>query len=459
MLLAQVEIEHRRVDVRVCGDRVREVAERLRPLPDEDVVDAGGAALLPGLHDHHIHLLAAAAARSSVECGPPAVTDVHGLRAALQAAPGQDWLRGVGYTESVAGPLDRHLLDRLVADRPVRVQHRGGALWGLNTTALRTTGLDRSTDPDVERDDGGEATGRLWRFDTRLRDYIGADDVTADLMGLVEQLARYGVTGVTDATPDLDAAAILALSRAPVDLLLLGAPYDAELPGHVAAGPRKLLLRDHDLPDLDALVQLVEHAHTRGRSVAVHCVTRESLILTVLALEQAGARDGDRIEHASVVPREILDRLAALRVAVVTQPSFVARRGDDYLRDVAPDDLNCLYPYSSLLGAGVSVAPSSDAPYGDLDPWRTMIAARDRTTPAGVHIAEHERVGAATALRGFLSALLDPGGEPRRIALGGVADLCLLDAPLDDVLADPDAARVRLVLRRGEVVHRRGETR
>src|SRR2546423_8848225 len=112
MLLAQVEVDGRQVDVRICGDRVSELADRLRPLPDEDVVDAAGAALLPGLHDHHIHLLAAAAARSSVGCGTPSVTDVDALRAALRAAPGQGWVRGIGYAESVAGPLDRHLLDR-----------------------------------------------------------------------------------------------------------------------------------------------------------------------------------------------------------------------------------------------------------------------------------------------------------------------------------------------------------
>src|SRR4051812_15109784 len=173
MLLAQVDVDGRRVDVRVRSDKVSEVADRLRPQADEDVVDARGGALLPGLHDHHIHLLATAAARGSVDCGPPVVTDVTTLAAALRSAPGDGWVRGVGYHESVAGPLDRHVLDRFVSDRPTRVQHRGGALWMLNTTAMQISGLDQSRDPDVERDADGAPTGRLWRFDTRLRDYIG----------------------------------------------------------------------------------------------------------------------------------------------------------------------------------------------------------------------------------------------------------------------------------------------
>jgi predicted amidohydrolase YtcJ len=185
-------------------------------------------------------------------------------------------------------------------------------------------------------------------------------------------------------------------------------------------------------------------------------VTRESLILTVLALEKSSVRAGDRIEHAAVVPAELTQRLADLGVAVVTQPSFIARRGDDYLRDVDAGDVGCLYPYASLLAAGVPVAPSSDAPYGDLDPWRTMVAARDRRTGTGAAVGAGERVPTATVLSGFLSSAQQPGAQPRRLVSGASADLCLLDAPLDEVLAEPDAERVRLVLRGGAVVSSAG---
>jgi predicted amidohydrolase YtcJ len=358
-------------------------------------------------------------------------------------------VRGVGYIESVAGPLNRRLLDRLVADRPVRVQHRSGALWVLNTVALRTTGLDHSSDPDVERDAAGDVTGRLWRFDAKLRDLIGPVDLARHLTALVAQLHGYGITGVTDATPDLDVAAVATLTSLPLDVLLLGVPDDAQLPTHATVGPHKLLLRDHDLPHVDELTGRIAQTHARGRAVAVHCVTRESLILTVLALEQVGVLAGDRVEHAAVVPHDLTHRLAALGVAVVTQPSFITRRGDDYLRDVEPDDIDCLYRYASLLAAGLPVAPSSDAPYGELDPWRAMTAAHDRRTTSGDCIGPAERVETATVLGGFLSPASQPGGRPRRLAPGAIADLCLLDAPLDEVLLQPSAERVRLVLRRG----------
>jgi hypothetical protein len=59
----------------------------------------------------------------------------------LRTAPGAR-VRGSGYRESFSGVLDRETLDRLMSDRPARAQHRGGALWALNTRALAELGLD-----------------------------------------------------------------------------------------------------------------------------------------------------------------------------------------------------------------------------------------------------------------------------------------------------------------------------
>ena len=63
------------VDIRCGGGRIEAMAGRLAPLRGEPLLDAAGGAVLPGLHDHHIHLYAAAAARASVSCGPPEVAD------------------------------------------------------------------------------------------------------------------------------------------------------------------------------------------------------------------------------------------------------------------------------------------------------------------------------------------------------------------------------------------------
>jgi len=187
------------VDVRIAGGRITECAPSRSAFADEldeEVIDADGCALLPGLHDHHIHLRALAAAQASAQVGPEQVRDAAGLAARLRehdaTLPAGAWLRCVGYHESVAGPLDRWALDRLLRrpDRPVRVQHRTGALWMVNSAALARLGLGPGLghehehghghghglegESGVERDAEGRATGRLWRMDRWLADRVPA---------------------------------------------------------------------------------------------------------------------------------------------------------------------------------------------------------------------------------------------------------------------------------------------
>ncbi|HEX6567820.1 MAG TPA: amidohydrolase family protein, partial [Acidimicrobiales bacterium] len=161
----------------------------------------------------------------------------------------------------------------------------------------------------------------------------------------------------------------------------------------------------------------------------------------------AGARPGDRVEHGAVVPPELRPALARHGLTVVTQPGFIAERGDDYARDVDPDDLPVLYPCRSLLDDGIPVALSTDAPYGDADPWRAVAAAARRTTPGGTLLGPGERLPPRRALTLFTGDPHRPGGPPRTVARGSPADLCLLDVPLAAALAAVvEASRVPRVV-------------
>jgi predicted amidohydrolase YtcJ len=319
------------------------------------------------------------------------------------------------------------------------VQHRTGALWVLNSAALDALSLDSDGDP-AERDEHGRLTGRLHRADEWLRDRLPAADL--DLGGLGAALAAYGVTGVTDATPfrqmsDLDVLVGAVGDRTlPQQVVAMGGPAltDAAFPAGIAQGPVKLLLDDADLPPLDDVVAHIARAHRHARPVAVHCVTRTSLVLALTAWDDAGTLPGDRIEHGSVIPDEVLPHLAGRGITVVTQPGFVAERGDAYLRDVDPDDVPHLYRCASLLDHGIPVAGSTDAPYTLIDPWAAMRAAVDRSTLAGASLGAAEAVSAQRALELFLGDWGDPGGPPRRVAVGAPADLCLLAVPLRTAL-------------------------
>ena len=333
------------------------------------------------------------------------------------------------------------------------MQHQTGSLWVLNSRGLAAV-LDGEAPPSVERDASGAPTGRIWRGDAWLRARLG--NHPPDLGPVGRTLAACGVTAVTDAsaTTDAAAAAYLAAARLPQRLTLMShAPLVAPADGAFAVGPLKILLDDHALPDVDAMTADIARARVEGRAVAVHCVTAGELAITLAAFESAGAHPGDRIEHGGVIPPGAIPALRALRLTVVTQPAFVFERGDRYLAEVDPADQGDLYRCASLIAAGVPVAASSDAPYASPDPWSGVAAAVGRRTRAGLPIGQAERLDPAAALALYLADPTDPGGPPRQVVRDAAADLCLLDAPLAEILADPHAGRVRMTLVAGKAVY------
>jgi predicted amidohydrolase YtcJ len=438
--------------VRIEHGRVAAVAASLERRAGEPLLDAAGGALLPGLHDHHLHLFAWAAARTSVRCGPPEIATAPALGEALAragaATPPDRWIRGVGYHESVAGDLDRQRLDAWVGERAARIQHRSGQLWVLSSAGVARLRLDRARHPGVERDARGVPTGRVFRADDWLRERLGAGEIPS-LAGVGRELASCGVTGVTDATAGNDDDALHRFAEAasrgdlPQRLLVMGRAKLPE-PRHprIARGAVKLVLSEAEPTPFEAVCDAIAGAHAERRAVAIHCVTRSELVLAAAALGAAGVRAGDRVEHAAIAPPEAMALLTGLRVTVVTQPGFIATRGDAYARDVAAADLPHLYRCQGFLDAGIALGGSTDAPFGSPDPWAAMRAAVDRRTPAGRVLGEEECLTPERALALFTSPAEAPGGAPRRVAIGAPADLCLLARSWADARSRLDAADV-----------------
>ena len=117
------------------------------------------------------------------------------------ATVGEDgWIRAVGYHEAVAGPLDRTVLDGVSPATPVRVQHRSGILWTLNSSGLARVGLPDHPD------------GRLPSADPNWSNALQRREI--GLAEVSRRLASYGVTGVTEATPDLGVDDVVKFAEA-----------------------------------------------------------------------------------------------------------------------------------------------------------------------------------------------------------------------------------------------------
>jgi predicted amidohydrolase YtcJ len=436
------------------------------------VVDGGGGALLPGFIDAHVHVRGYASTLLGIDCGPPAVRSLGELQALLrgqaQRRPPGHWLVGYGY-DDFALVERRHPtrwdLDPVTPQHPVRLAHRSRHAWVLNSLALQQLGIAAAfvapPGGTVARDPTThEPTGLLIDMDGYLRERVprvhGAQAFRVGVRRASQALLAAGVTTVLDASVSNDLAAYEAFRAwtAEGDLavrlaLLLGA---AALDDAVAAGVKvgegtpacrvrgvKLRLDEGSAglhPPPEEVHDLVWRAHRQGYPVAIHALEPPALAVALRALRAAQARQPrpdirHRIEHGALCPEAFLEELAALGIAVVTQPAFLWHHGPRYLAEIAAAQRPWLYRVKSLLDRGIAVAGSSDAPVIPPRPLEGIAAAVARRGADGRLIGAAERVGAATALRLFTQGAAWACGleaEVGSIACGKRADLVLLEA-------------------------------
>jgi predicted amidohydrolase YtcJ len=390
--------------------------------PHDTAPDVPAVALPPGavvtgaFVDHHLHLLAAAARRWSVDLSAArSLTDVFDLLGDAVRAGGTDggWLRAWGIDESELA--ERRLptpeeLERVAGGRPLVVHHRTGHV------ELRTAAAQHGRAPTPDRGRIAEAVEALGR-----------------------DLAAAGVVAVTDATHTNDRAALGLLGTLPLpqavtamvgwdrlDGVVAGATVDG-----VTVGPAKVM---PPACGLDGVGDAIARAHDAGFAVALHAVDVDELQAGL----DGGLRPGDRVEHLGLCLPEHLDELARRRITVVTQPAFVTRRAAKYRQELSEVELGWLYRLRTLLEAGVEVRLSSDAPVVPPRPLEAVAAAVGRT------LGRSERIDVDSALR--LAA--------RPLTVGAPADLVVLGA--DPRTAEPEQLAdlpVLAVWRAGRLVH------
>ena len=177
--------------------------------PGARLVAAGDAAIIPGVHDAHLHLVGMARAQritsfEGVERFDSLLAELR--NAAARVAP-DGWVLGSGWSGAVlaAGPLER--LEEAVGERPALLSsHDTHSVWA-SAAALRLAGIRVETaDPPggrIERRTDGSPNGLLREAATDLVDVVaprlGGPALDAALDEVLGGLAGLGVTGATDA--------------------------------------------------------------------------------------------------------------------------------------------------------------------------------------------------------------------------------------------------------------------
>lgn len=179
-------------------------------------------------------------------------------------------------------------------------------------------------------------------------------------------------------------------------------------------GPRTCALcanfadEDHDgllFTDAATLARRIEPLAACGLRIATHALGDRGIGTVLDAYELAWGRDPDaiaaaapRIEHAAVQSREIADRITALGVVACLQPSFAVTDAGWVETAVGADRVPMTYPWASLAGSGARLLVGSDYPIEVLEPLvglaRLVNGHSDRSGFGTSHAAPaHSRLG------------------------------------------------------------------
>lgn len=146
--------------------------------------------------------------------------------------------------------------------------------------------------------------------------------------------------------------------------------------------------------------------HASGWQLAVHAIGDRALDVALDGIEQAQRarprpQARHRVEHAGLVRPDQLQRMGALRVTAVIQPTFLYAYGDDYAAILGPERAGFLYRGRSFLAGGIRIAGSSDRPVADGAPLRAIAFMADRRSSSGQVIGPGEELTVTEALEAY----------------------------------------------------------
>ncbi|MBX3011518.1 MAG: amidohydrolase [Caldilineaceae bacterium] len=409
--------------------------------PHTEVIDGGGATLLPGLIDSHFHLLWGALKLDHLQLDkakdPAHFAEL--LRAHAAAHPELPWLEGVQVrysTFSPEQPLDRHFLDALVPDRPLYLTAFDGHTVWVNTEALRRGGLlhgrDLPAGHEIVLDPAtGLATGELREPEAfkPIRDQLPKPDRARQRTLLRKGLAWLASLGITsvhnmdswedslflykalEADDELTLRVYVPYSftpETPLSALQEAAAWPQQHNGpYVRTGAVKLFM-DGVLESTTALMvdpyadapttrggalfsaeqfqAIAREADRLGLQIAVHAcgdgAVQRTLDGYAYARQHNGPRDSrHRIEHIEVIHPADIPRFAALGVIASMQPlhsPITGKEGEVWQQRAGAARWPYSFAWATLRQAGATLAFGSDWPVVTADPRPAFYAALNR---------------------------------------------------------------------------------
>ncbi len=426
-----------------------------------ETVDLKGAVMFPGFMEAHSHFSIIGYLLNAIDLSASAASCLDDIlfkvKGEAEKTPSGDWIKGARYAEYFLAE-NRHPhcndLDSVSPDHPVILFHTSFHTCVLNSRALELMNIHRDTpDPQggrIEKDsDTGEPSGVL--HDQAMMDVFNqlffqdlAKMSLEDRLNMVEtaslKFAKVGLVSAADAMVSPHGLSMyqeaLAAGRLYTRLYTMNyAPLAESLvesqirtgfgSGMLRIGPIKLfadggmsnrtaaVVNPYLVPPYDTglkiytPIELKDHVkrfHDLGYQVAIHAQGDAGLADTLDAFEGVlGSQSSNpmrhRIEHGGCLFPDLLKRAADMNIPVAVQPVFFSELGDGFIEAFGPELSHRLYPFRSMLKAGLKLGGSSDCPVSELDPRRGLSGAVLRKTPSGAVIGPEESLTMDQAIR------------------------------------------------------------
>ncbi len=445
--------------------------------PKAPRIDARGGSVMIGFTDSHCHPFEYGRSRRSLDLrGTSNIESIRGrLSGRVQRCPPGEWIIGRGWDQE-AFP-ERRIPDRLDIDEvspnnPVVLTRVCGHIALLNTKAISALPFDDRQGPEYERDATGRLTGIVKEggldvvYSAMPRE--SAEVSLQDLEAFEFEALRNGLTAThCIVSPErykeeLDALTLWKTGGSGRLRYRIYIPPEAV--GHVdekgmrglfgngaaringvkvyadgSLGARTAALWEPywDEPGNSGLLRykdgeistIVEKCHSLGYQVIIHAIGDRAIDQALAALS-AVAGSGNplrhRIEHASLLPKDLRSKMRKWGIRAAVQPCFITsdswaeyRLGEERVRD--------LYPIKSMLEEGILVSGSSDSPVEVVSPIIGMWASMVRGA-----FAPEERLTQDDALSLYTTnAALNGFDDGAIIEEGGVASLTVLDSDIE----------------------------
>ena len=410
------------------------------------VVDAGPMAVVPGLHDFHIHLAALARAGGGLTLDDAAdgAEVVRRLATAAETLPAGAWLTGRGWSEAQLRAVPLDTLDASVGDRLAYLaSHDGHSAW-VSPAARRLAGLSAArADPAggrIERGGDGEPSGVLREtaldLVTALVPEAQGDLLRGPLDETLRDLASLGVTGATEAGDYTDEGGVgpdARLGDSYSSLTQLGGLIDGRLRlslnipvDAIGAAAERGLRTGGDLDGRrtmrfgwakeyadgalgsgtaalfepatcgaadagilrvspDELDSLFAASRQAGLGLAIHAIGDRAAATVLDAVSRAPARPAG-VANDRMEHAQLLRREDLPRFAALGVTASVqpihAAADRDLVDACWRGRQDGAYAWRSLRQAGAHLAAGSDAPVESADPWRGIFAAVHRRLPS-----------------------------------------------------------------------------